>query len=67
MEYLSNEELRSLTGSAQNKRRAQWLTQHGIPHRQDGNRIVVSRIHVRNWLEGKKNTSHNGMNLAAIK
>lgn len=66
-EYLSTEELRGLTGWVQRNRRLQWLAQRGIPHQQDGGRIIVSRIHVQRWLEGQRNTPHSGMNLAAIK
>ncbi len=66
-EYLSNEELRGLTGRIQSQRRALWLEQRSIPHQKDGSRILVSRVHVQRWLEGKRNTPHSGMNLAAIK
>lgn len=52
-EFLSPAELHRLTASARAKAQAAWLADHGIPYLLDGNRVIVSRVHVRAWLEGK--------------
>jgi len=65
-EYLNSQELHQLTGYARCGQQAAWLKEQGIPHRQDGSRIIVSREHVREWLEGKHTISSNGPNWAKI-
>ena len=65
-EYLSSQELHQLTGYARSGQQADWLKEQGIPHRQDGGRLIVSRIHVQAWLEGKHTISSNGPNWAKI-
>ena len=66
-EYLSPQELHTLTGYARSAQQAAWLKFHSIPYKQDGSRIIVSREHVRAWLEGKPVLSRSGMNVAAIR
>ena len=66
-EYLPPPELHQLTGYARSNSQAAWLVQQGIPHRIDGRRVIVSREHVRNWLEGRNMVRSNGLNLAGIK
>lgn len=66
-EYLSPGELHSLTGYARSGQQSDWLAAQGIPKRLDGKRVIVSREHVRAWLEGRTVASSNGLNLAAIK
>ena len=66
-EYLSPQELHTLTGYARSAQQAAWLKFRSIPHKQDGSRIIVSREHVRAWLEGKPVLSRSGMNVAAIR
>ena len=66
-EYLTVPDLHTLTGYARPTSQASWLVQHGIPHRVDGRRIIVSRVHVQNWLEGKPSVSFAGVNLEAVK
>ena len=66
-EYLPPPELHALTGFARVSAQVEWLATHGIPHRQDGRRVIVSREHVRAWLEGRTVARSNGLNLAAIK
>ena len=66
-EYLSNQELSRLTGGSENSHKSHWLKLRSIPHQQDGKRIIVSREHVRNWLEGKVTLTRAGMNLGAIR
>lgn len=52
-EFLTAAELRELTGYRAAGRQDTWLTEQGIPHRKVGGRTIVSRNHVRDWLEGK--------------
>ncbi len=66
MEYLRVEELHGITGFARPGAQARWLKEHGIPHQVDGRRVIVSRLHVRAWLEGDRQ-HHPGLNLRAIK
>lgn len=66
-EYLSTAELHQLTGYARSKEQAAWLTFSNIPHKQDGSRLIVSRVHVQSWLEGKPVLARLGMNVAAIR
>jgi hypothetical protein len=54
LEFLNKAELRQLTGRAQAATQERWLAAQEIPHRRDGSRLIVSREHVRLWLEGKE-------------
>lgn len=66
-EYLNAQELHQLTGYARAAEQAAWLKFRSIPHRQDGARVIVSRIHVQSWLEGRPVVARGGMNLSAIR
>lgn len=66
-EYLSNQELSRLTGSSENRCKSRWLQGQRIPFKEDGRRLIVSRLHVQQWLEGKITLTHSGMNLSAIR
>ena len=66
-EYLSQQELHTLTGYARATSQASWMTERGVPHRLDGRRVIVSRVHVQQWLEGRTMASSSGLKLAAIK
>jgi hypothetical protein len=66
-EYLSTTELHQLTGYARGAEQAAWLQSRSIPHRRDGSRVIVSRVHVQSWLEGKTVPTRVGMNIAAIR
>lgn len=66
-EYLTSQELHQLTGYARLGAQADWIKAHGIPCKQDGARLIVSREHVRMWLEGKPVLARAGMNVAAIR
>lgn len=66
-EFLSDDELRELTSYKPSRRQAEWLSEHGIPHRVEGRRVIVSRVHVRGWLEGKTVTVSSGINWGAIR
>lgn len=65
-EFLTSTELTQLTGYQQANSRAKWLKQHGIPYQRNARGLIVSRIHARQWLEGKQQTPFGGINLAAI-
>jgi len=67
-EYLDSIELHLLTGYTRGTTQVSWLRDQGIPNRQDGRRVIVSRIHVRAWLEGRNVVASNGgINWAAVK
>jgi hypothetical protein len=66
-ELYNSQELHALTGYARPTQQAAWLKDHGIPHRVDGRRIIVSRIHVQAWLEGKAIVFSSGPNWSAVK
>ena len=66
-EFLTSPELHQLTGYARPGVQANWLKDHCIPHRVDGKRIIVSREHVRAWLEGRGTVFSSGPNWAAVK
>lgn len=66
-EYLAPQELHTLTGFARAAAQAAWLTERGVPHRRDGSRMIVSREHVRAWLEGKSTVFSAGPNWSAVK
>jgi len=65
-EFLVGFELRSLTGKTRVAQQVQWLTAHGIPHRRDGARVIVSRFHVRLWLKGEQSPALVEPNWAAL-
>jgi len=66
-EYLPPPELHQLTGYARPTSQAGWLKTQGIAHRVDGKRVIVSRLHVQSWLEGRTVVQSRGLNLAGIK
>lgn len=53
-EFLNATELHQLTGYARAKAQASWLTREGIPHQVRARRVLVSRVHSRQWLEGRQ-------------
>lgn len=66
-EYLDSAELHRLTGFGRARAQAAWLQDKNVPHRQDGRRVIVSRVHVLAWLEGINVVASQGINWAAIK
>ena len=66
-ELLSPAERHELTGYARAGQQAEWMREQGIPHRVDGKRVIVSRVHVQAWLAGRNMASSTGLNMAAIK
>lgn len=65
-EFLSAAELHALTAYARGAEQDEWLTKEGIPHKLCGRRVVVSRLHVRAWLEGRPVVSSSGPNWSAV-
>jgi len=65
-EYLLPNELFQLTGYVRGTSQATWLKDRALPHQRDGQRVIISRNHVKAWLEGRPVIS-TGLNLAAIK
>jgi len=66
IEYLENAEITRVTGETKPGQQAVWLKDRGIPHQVDGKRIIVSRIHVQAWLEGRPTRVSTGPNWAAL-
>ena len=64
-EYLSPFELHGLTGYSVRPKQIEWLKAAGIPHRVDGGRVIVSRVHVQAWIEGRTVVS-GGINFGAV-
>lgn len=56
-EFLSPVELHDLTGSKPHRKQVAWLVENRVPHRVDGTRVIVSRVHARAWLEGQAATA----------
>lgn len=65
-EFLDKGEMRQLTGRAQVNKQQEWLQSQGVAHRRDGARLIVSRHHVRAWLEGKEARPKREPNWAAL-
>jgi hypothetical protein len=65
-ELYDGTELQLLTGYARAAEQDAWLRERGIPHRREGRRVLVSRVHVRAWLEGKEIVSSEGPNWGAL-
>lgn len=65
-EFLETTDLRKLTGFVDHAKQDAWLTEQGIPHKVVRKKVIVSREHVRHWLEGRRMVSSNGPNWAAI-
>jgi hypothetical protein len=66
-EFLDKNELKQLTGAARAAAQAQWLADKAVAHRRDGTRVIVSRFHVRQWLEGKTAVSSGSFNWASVR
>lgn len=66
-EFLTAAELHALTGWKQAGKQDEWLRGEGLPHRLTSGRVIVSRVHVRAWLEGRPVVASNAPNLAALR
>lgn len=64
---LSPIELRELTGSAKLPAQRRWLVENGLPFREVGVRLLVSRAAAEKWLSGVDAVAHRGVNLAAVR
>lgn len=65
-EFLEPAELQRLTDCKPSAKQDAWLTENGIPHKLDVKRVIVSREHVRAWLEGRPLRSSTGPNWGAV-
>lgn len=65
-EFLATSELFGLTGFHRAAEQEAWLTEHSVPHKRDGKRIIVSRFHAREWLAGREIIVSSGPNWAAL-
>ena len=52
-ELLSPAEVRALAGCVAREAQCNKLAELGVPFRRDGARILISRVHVRQWLAGE--------------
>ena len=66
-EYLSLQELHQITGYARARQQAAWLAEQRIPHRLDGRRVILSRLHVQAWLQGRNSVTSGGPNWGVVK
>lgn len=65
-EFLTRAELRDLTQRAHLDAQAKMLQTSGIPFRQVGRALIVSRHHAREWLAGRPVAPSHEPNLNAI-
>lgn len=65
-EFLEAGELQLLTDYQRAAEQSAWLKERGIPHRREGSRVIVSRVHVRQWLEGRELVVGEGVNWGAL-
>lgn len=61
-EFLTAEEVKDLTGTAQPDAQELELQRQGLPFKRRGERIFVSRYHVRRWLAGGFEPRATGLN-----
>ena len=66
-EFLRQDEVKELTDFTHARQQSGWLTERGIPHKLEHRRVVLSRTHVRGWLEGRHMVSGSGINFGAIR
>jgi hypothetical protein len=52
-EILSPAEVRDLAGCVAREAQCAKLEALGVPYKRDGARILISRVHVRQWLAGE--------------
>lgn len=66
-ELLSNTEIRTLAGCVARDAQCEKLGEMGVPYRRDGARILVSRVHVRQWLAGEQLRMPQGPRLDLVR
>ena len=67
-EFLSGDELKVLTGKARSAAQEPALARLGLPYRPGpDSRLLVSRHHVREWLEGKRPQAVRGIDFSKVK
>lgn len=65
-EFFSPAEIRDLTAAKPVGRQEAWLKEKGIPYQRDGQRLIVLRIHIRAWVEGRPVVSSGGLNWSTV-
>lgn len=65
-EFLSVAETRQATGCARRAAQKRALDAAGIPWQEVRGHLVVSRYHVRAWLEGRPIPASREVNLGAV-
>lgn len=63
---LSADEVRALTQRARRDGQVEMLKAEGIPHRIVGGSVIVARVHVLAWLEGRPVAQSREPNFGAI-
>jgi len=66
-ELMAGWEISELTDLKHADKQSAWLTERGIPHKLERRRVILSRAHVRGWLEGRHVVLSSGINFAAIR
>jgi hypothetical protein len=66
-EFLTPTEVKDLTGTAKPDPQAAELERQRIPYKRRGNRILVSRFHIRQWLAGNPVAPSRGVDLSLVK
>lgn len=66
-EFLNAAEVKDLTGHAKPDDQEAELKTLGLPYRRRGNRVLLSRIHTREWLAGRPVAPSRAPNLSRVK
>ena len=66
-ETLDTAEVTALTGRRAREKQRAWLEANGVPFRRDGQRVIVSREHVRLWLAGSEFRASSGPRLDLVR
>ena len=64
--FLTEEEIKTLTGYSHASTQSRWLAERGLPHRLETRRIVLLRQDVEKWVHGEPVVTHGGINWAAV-
>lgn len=66
-ETLDTAEVTALTGRRERAKQCSWLEINGVPFRRVGERVIVSREHVRMWLAGATFAVSSGPRLDLVR
>ncbi|CAJ47993.1 DUF4224 domain-containing protein [Bordetella avium] len=65
-EFLTQDDLRELTGYSRAKEQRQMLDKEGIPYKALGGRTIVLASHISAWIEGRSVTRHSAPDMSMI-